>query len=295
MFQFLLFVVVELIMCVVLLSCYSPCILSLLCRYTAFSCFSICRVCLWMSEERGDSTYKQRKGQRTSNTAAQHVKRPVRSTRVDKDYSEIIHVSDTEEEKEGAVDLGRGNCIINEEFESPESCLGLSSETWTPNTFRDRTDHLIQGISDFRQQTRLFEMAKESQTSMADVLQLMLKMRADDRAAEEKKEQERERREELIRQDRERRDEDVRREAERREERLLTALKEAQPVVPQTVTIVNQKLPDMKEEEEIETFIGMFEAALRASRVPRRSVVCKASCTFKSQYKTQNSGHHTEF
>jgi len=42
----------------------------------------------------------------------------------------------------------------------------------------------------------------------------------------------------------------------------------AQPAVPQTVTIVNQKLPDMKEGEEIETFLGMFEAALRASNVP---------------------------
>ena len=34
------------------------------------------------------------------------------------------------------------------------------------------------------------------------------------------------------------------------------------------VTIVNQKLPDMKEGEEVEVFIGMFEAALRASNVP---------------------------
>ena len=48
----------------------------------------------------------------------------------------------------------------------------------------------------------------------------------------------------------------------------MLALKEAQPVVPQTVTIVNQKLPDMKEGEEIETFLGMLEAALRASKVP---------------------------
>ena len=57
-------------------------------------------------------------------------------------------------------------------------------------------------------------------------------------------------------------------EVERTEERLLIALKEAQPAVPQTVTIVNQKLPDMREGEQIETFLGMFEAALRASNVP---------------------------
>ena len=38
--------------------------------------------------------------------------------------------------------------------------------------------------------------------------------------------------------------------------------------MPQTVTIVNHKLRDMREGEEIETFLGMFKAALRASNVP---------------------------
>ena len=66
---------------------------------------------------------------------------------------------------------------------------------------------------------------------------------------------------------REEREEKLHRENERREERLL-ALKDAQPAVPQTVTIVNHKLPDMREGEEIETFLGMFKAALKASNVP---------------------------
>ena len=123
-----------------------------------------------MSEERGDSTYKQPKGIKTSNTTTQRVRRAVRSTRVEKDYSEVIQVSDTEGETEGAVDLGRGSCIIKEEFESPESSSVVSSITWTPNTFRERTDSLIRGISDFKEQIRLFEMAKDTQTSMADVL-----------------------------------------------------------------------------------------------------------------------------
>ena len=34
------------------------------------------------------------------------------------------------------------------------------------------------------------------------------------------------------------------------------------------MTIVNHKLPDMKEGEEIDTFIAMFEAALRACDIP---------------------------
>ena len=54
----------------------------------------------------------------------------------------------------------------------------------------------------------------------------------------------------------------------RREERLLTTLKEAQPAVPQQVTIQTHKLPDMKENDEAELFVTMFEAALLSNLVP---------------------------
>ena len=109
-------------------------------------------------------------------------------------------------------------------------------------------------IAEYKQQTK---MAKQPEANIASVLQLMMQMRTDDREAEQRREDRRIEREEQNK-----------REVERREERLLLALKEAQPAVPQTVTIVNQKLPDMREGEEIETFLGMFEAALRASNVP---------------------------
>ena len=54
----------------------------------------------------------------------------------------------------------------------------------------------------------------------------------------------------------------------RREERLFTTLREAQPVVPQTITIQNHKLPEMKDVEDAELFVTMFEAALRSNNVP---------------------------
>ena len=54
----------------------------------------------------------------------------------------------------------------------------------------------------------------------------------------------------------------------RREERLLTILKVAQPAVPQHVTIQNQKLPEMKDTDEVELFVTMFEAALLSNLVP---------------------------
>ena len=54
----------------------------------------------------------------------------------------------------------------------------------------------------------------------------------------------------------------------RRQERKMEALKESQTVISQTVNIETTKLPDMRENENIETFITMFEAALRANQIP---------------------------
>ena len=49
---------------------------------------------------------------------------------------------------------------------------------------------------------------------------------------------------------------------------MILALKAAQPAVPQTVTVVNHELPRMKDGEDIDTFVAMFKAALRANKVP---------------------------
>ena len=53
-----------------------------------------------------------------------------------------------------------------------------------------------------------------------------------------------------------------------REERLLTTLKDAQLVIPQNVTIQNHKLPEMKDRDDVELFVSMFEAALLSNVIP---------------------------
>ena len=54
----------------------------------------------------------------------------------------------------------------------------------------------------------------------------------------------------------------------RREERLLQTLKEAQPTIPQQVTISHTKLPDMRETDDAEMFVTMFESALLSNGIP---------------------------
>ena len=45
------------------------------------------------------------------------------------------------------------------------------------------------------------------------------------------------------------------RDREARQAELLTQLKQAQPAVPQQVTIQQQKLPQMREKDDIELFV----------------------------------------
>ena len=107
-------------------------------------------------------------------------------------------------------------------------------------------------------------MAKDTDPNMTAILQLMMEMKAEDRRAEQRREdREEERRRETERKDQLRREED-----HKREETFLIALKAAQPAVPQIVTILNHKLPDMKDNEDIDMFVAMFEAALRANNIP---------------------------
>ena len=74
------------------------------------------------------------------------------------------------------------------------------------------------------------------------------------------------------------------------EERLLTALREAQPVVPQTITIQNHKLSEMKEGDDAELFVTMFEAALRSNNVPHAQWKNKlhAHVSLKSEARIQS-------
>ena len=110
----------------------------------------------------------------------------------------------------------------------------------------------------------MFKMAKQPDPRMASVMQMLLQMRADDGEAERVRQDERDKRE----QEREER-------AQRDTREMISTLRAAQHAVPQTVTIVNQKLPEMKEREEIDTFVAMFDAALRANNVPHNQWTAK--------------------
>ena len=76
-------------------------------------------------------------------------------------------------------------------------------------------------------------------------------------------ERERERREQIERDDKRWRED------REQQAKLLVTLKEAQPAVPQKVTINSNRLPVMKDHDDIEIFIPQFEAALISMKVPR--------------------------
>ena len=108
-------------------------------------------------------------------------------------------------------------------------------------------------------------MTRENdQGNLQQLMQMMMEMRAEDRKAERDRENSR-----LEREDR-RQELEARREEEReaRQIQLITTLREAQPAVPQSSTIQNTKLPEMKEADDMELFIAMFEAALRSNNIP---------------------------
>ena len=119
-------------------------------------------------------------------------------------------------------------------------------------------------------------MAREQESNVTAMMQMMLKMRAEDRKAEQR----------WVEREEARREEDL-----RREERMLLALRAAQPAVPQTVTIQNHKLPEMREGEEVETFIAMFKAALRTNKIPQAQWKPKlhSHLTLKTKIRIQST------
>ena len=188
-----------------------------------------------MSAEGSDSTYKPKKQRKRQEVPQQ--KRPVRSTRRERDYTEPLLISDDSEET-----LQGESALSDSDTFSSES-ISIKSEPWTPSIFARKTDTLLQNITALKEQASLYIMAKGNETGMTELMTMMMKMQADnERKAmerEDKREEERVRREE----DQARRDE--RRDRETRE--MIAALKKAQLAVPQTVHIENTKLPKMTE------------------------------------------------
>ena len=109
------------------------------------------------------------------------------------------------------------------------------------------------------------EHGKGSATSIERMMQLLLEARLEDKERERKREEQ-----DRIREAKHEEDEYLREEKRlQREEKLLMAIKEAQPAVPQTVHLNSCKLPKMKEGKDITSFIEMFEAALQDFDIPQ--------------------------
>ena len=225
-----------------------------------------------MSTERDDSTYRP-----TLNKLKRQIaptgRRPVRSTRKETDYTEQIVVSDSEQ-AEGAVNIEQDLSDTD-----TESAVSIKSErSWTPGAINRKTENIISKLSELQLHLSQAQMAQPKETSMADVMKLMLEMRASDKEAEARREIEREERATA-------RDDERRRDSERREERMLLAIKEAQPAVPQTVNLMNHKFPKMEPTDDVEQFVGLFEAALRAAKIPEEQWCSKLHAHINTETK----------
>ena len=198
--------------------------------------------------KRGDRDYRPK--QATKGQIPPAKMRPVRVTRQERDYREDHVVLSSEEETtqtatEGVV-YGDSSDLntLNQSLVIHPPLLLLRVNPFGPNTVSQKTSNVFKGLAEIQTQLINARMNSHSETSFADIMRQMLDMQnsSEERARE--------------REDREKRDRDD------REERLLLALKNAQPVVPQMVHIQNIKLPRMTENEDVEVFIELFEAAL---------------------------------
>ena len=170
--------------------------------------------------------------------------------------------------------------VLSSGGESEETIVTESDFEGSIKTEREEAQLLLDTENVVVRKKGNVEMASEQETSKLErLMEMLLESKIEDRRAEKRREEERrdletrrqaERRELEIRREDERRElEERRREDDlRREERIIRTLKETQTAVPQTVTIVNSKLPEMKQDEDIDTYIAMFEAALTASNTP---------------------------
>ena len=249
---------------------------------------------------RGDEDYKPKKysikkEQRPLETRSKRV------TRSTKSYKEETLILTSEDESdntkiegesiEGLEDLDRYR--LERETSSEVS---VKSELWSLGTVEKRTDSLIQGIQQLKEQFGQERMAKREETSMAGVFQKMMEMQLQSEekriarelqneenrlAREEERRVEEARREER----REQRELELKEERDRREAKLLLALKEAQPTVPQTIHLENTRLPKMTDGEDVASFIELFEAAMEDNRIPPGQWKAKVHAALDSKTK----------
>ena len=80
-----------------------------------------------------------------------------------------------------------------------------SEQSWTPVKLAAKTENIISSLTILHSHISKAKMAQPQETSMADVMKLMMEMRAKDREEERRREEERERKEEERRKESERR------------------------------------------------------------------------------------------
>ena len=265
---------------------------------------------MWMSEE---SEQKFKPTLQGSEPRSDTADRPKRVTRREVDYRNSGEGGPSEEQgqRQHATQGVVGREILRQgssrelRGSSTESVWGGSIEgSWSPQTISRRTETIIEGLQEVREQ---LTMAKKEDISMRELMKMMLEINNRDKEEARKREEEREqratereerrlqdirdreeerRREENIREDRRiEREAREREQAAEREVQLLATLKAAQPAIPQTVHLDSTKLPMMTKGEDLELFLELFESALTAGGVPEAKWVPKLHASLDTETK----------
>ena len=199
-----------------------------------------------MSREEQDLDYKPRTT----------MVKPVRSSRITRkvepvDYSEAEIESDTDSET--TLCSSRTTVVV-----SPmRRDIKIKGEQdwdletlWTPGTLNMQARRVSEQFFRLTEKQIANEMAETN--NLEKIMQMMLTLNQKQQCREYRREEERVRQ---RREEQERKERRLEREArlEERQAELLTQFKEALPVVPQDITIQQQKLPKMNEKKRLRT------------------------------------------
>ena len=227
---------------------------------------------------------------RGKDTSQKPNKRVVEPTRVSSRIKQVRQVNYAEVE---LVESDEGSeCTLYGSESGFESEVKLETER---DSRLERSDRVAPySRSNFSKEVPQLHKTVETEmtqpSNMEKLMEMMIQMRAEDRKDAQLREQKREEEEERrrVREDKrdreerqreierserevrkERQDKDRELQREERQAELLAQLKEAQPVVPQQITIQKEELPRMKDKDDLELFITQLEAALVASELPK--------------------------
>ena len=235
------------------LSVCSPFVLLFLYRPPSFSSPAQSWCCLWMTSERTELT----PGQQAIKARELTPYTPARETRAQR--SRRLETGDKETssaESDTTVRAGLSEEDLVLPFESSTSPISSSSgsRVGSPQIVRAHSTDIVERLSTSLANTSTPNMTNESQTDK--LTRLITVMVAESIEARKEAKENEARRLAIQRED-----------DQRREERLLLALRDARPAVPQSIIVQSQKLPEMKESDDVESFIELFEAALRANDI----------------------------